>query len=126
MFKTHLKTYINHLNQPITDAPEYSGKTLYQANEGARDFRIQLVLDSNPIPRDENFSWFFNNQSLMSGVNGILLGVDFIIIRNVSRENAGSYRVLSSNPIGSNDFTLQLFVNCELWYITLTYYFIKL
>ena len=96
-----------------TDAPEYSGRTEYQANE-ARDFRIQLMLDSNPIPSDGNFSWFFNNQLLIDSQDGIVLRVDSIQIGNVSRRNAGTYRVLSFNTAGSSEFSFQLVVNCEL------------
>ena len=97
----------------FTDAPEYSGRSQYQANEGARDFRIQLTLDSNPIPSDGNFSWFFNDQPLVDGEDGVVLGVDFLQIGNVSRGNAGSYRVVSSNIAGSRSFTFQLVVNRE-------------
>ena len=97
----------------LIDAPEYSGRTQYQANEGARDFRIQLTLDSSPIPSDGNFSWFFNNQPLRDGEDGVTLGVDFVQIGNVSRRNAGSYRVSSSNTVGSSSFTFQLVVNSE-------------
>ena len=84
------------------------------ANEGARDFRIQLILDSNPSPLEGDFSWFFNNQPLTDEQDGILLGADFIQIGNVSRRNAGTYRVLSSNTAGSSEFSFQLVVNCEL------------
>ena len=97
------------------DAPEYSGRTQFQVNEGARDFRIQLALDSNPIPSDGNFSWFFNNRPLTEEQDGVILGLDFIQIGNVSRRNAGTYRVLTSNIVGSSEFTLQLAVNCKLF-----------
>ena len=96
------------------DAPEYSGRAEYQVNEGARDFRIQLTLDSSPIPSGGNFSWFFNDQLLTDGQDGVVLGVNFIQIGSVSRGNAGSYRVLSSNIAGSSEFIFQLVVNCKL------------
>ena len=86
---------------------------MYEADEGSQDFRIELTLDSNPIPDDGNLLWFFNGQPLVNGVNGIMFGVDFIQFRSLSRVNAGSYRVMSSNAAGSGEFSFQLRVNCK-------------
>ena len=49
----------------------------------------------------------------MDGEDGITFGVNFIQFRSVSRVNAGSYRVMSSNAAGSGDFSFQLRVNCK-------------
>ena len=71
------------------------------------------MLDSNPIPDDGNFFWFFNGRRLLNGQDGAILGVNFIQFRSLSRLNAGSYRVMSSNTAGSGDFSFQLRVNCK-------------
>ena len=96
-----------------TDKPGYMGEAEYNVSEGSKDIRIELILDANPVPEDTNFNWFYNGQPLMNGQSGVMLGVDFIQFRSVSRVNAGSYRVVSSNTAGSGDFSFQLRVDCK-------------
>ena len=102
-----------------TDQPEYAGETTYVIDEGSRDYRIELMLDSSPVPVDSNFFWFFNDLPLVDGQNGVVLGVNFIQFRSVSRVNAGSYRVMSSNSAGSGGFNFELRVNCTCSYFLL-------
>ena len=101
------------MNSCDADPPEYSGEDMYTANEGSEDFKIELTLDSSPIPA--NFEWFFNGQPLIEGVNGVKLGVNFIQFDTVSRDHTGSYMISTSNGVGSTQFTFQLIVNCELY-----------
>ena len=95
------------------DPPEYTGESTYQAAEGSLDYRIELVLDSTPIPTTDSLSWLFNEQPLVDGEDGITFGVNFIQFRNLSRSNAGMYRIMSSNTAGRGEFTFQLTVNCK-------------
>ena len=94
---------------------------LHEVNEGFRDYRIELTLDSNPIPGDSDFFWFFNDQPLVNGQNGAILGVDFIQFRSLSRVNTGSYRIVSSNTAGSGDFDFELKVNCKYYEVIFRY-----
>ena len=91
----------------------YNGEKIYSVDEGSRDFRIELTLDSNPVPVDGDFIWFFNDLPLIDGRNGVVFGVNFIQFRIMSRVNAGSYRVMSSNTAGSGGFDFELKVNCK-------------
>ena len=100
-----------------TEPPVYEGLLRYEAIEDQQDFRITLNLTGNPIPMLGTLVWTFNGQELSLGGGmdgaGISLGLDFIEFETVSRNNAGTYTVFSSNAAGNASFEFELEVFCK-------------
>lgn len=96
-----------------TDPPEYNIGPSFTINEGGIFNLSSLNLDANPIPRSGNFSWIFNGQPLMDRPGLIELGVDFILLTSVSRNQSGVYMITSSNRAGTGQTSFALNVNCK-------------
>ena len=106
------KHAIINKTEPSSDAPSYKGNTTYAVVEGLSNYTVMLQLSANPFPKS-NFSWFFNGDLLTEVGNGIGLAVDSVAFRIIDRNQAGTYRVQSSNLIGSGEFTFQFIVYCK-------------
>ena len=98
---------LNSCNQ--TDAPMYTVNTSFTAVEGNM-FRIDLVLDGNPIPVD--FTWSFNGVELLTS-SEITFGIDFIEFSSLSTSNAGNYSVTATNTAGSGSGEFSLVIFCK-------------
>ena len=68
-----------------------------------------LNLTGDPFPTLDTLVWTFNGQ-VLSGGGGIDLGLDFVEFDAVSRSNAGTYTVFSSNAAGNASFEFELVV----------------
>ena len=88
----------------------YTVNTSFTAVEGNM-YRIDLVLDGNPVPVD--FTWSFNGVELVTS-SEITFGIDFIQFSSLSTSNAGNYSVTATNAAGSGsgEFSLIVFCRC--------------
>ena len=93
----------------FTDAPSYSGESGYTAPEGTSDFTIQLNIEAFPIG---NISWYFNGNRL-SEDESLMLSVSSITFTTVDRRHAGTYRVQSTNLVGSGELEFQFIIHCR-------------
>ena len=98
----------------VDGTPFYSGDRIYRAIEGSDNFTIRLTLSADPLPVDGSFSWFFNGRRLVDRERGIYLGLNTIQFRSLTRNDSGTYRIMSSNSRGSGEFIFQLQVDCKL------------
>lgn len=109
---------MSFINKPIyafskIDPPRYMGESSYSVSEGTMNVLVELILDSNPNPARNNFSWSFNDRPLAERDEGISLGLKSILFENITRSHAGVYTVTSSNFVGSGGFSFLLVVYCE-------------
>ena len=106
-----------HINLPhyivVEGAPFYSGDRMFSAVEGSENYTIRLTLSADPLPVDGSFSWFFNGRRLVDREDGIYFGLNTIQFRTLTRNNSGTYRIMSSNPRGPGEFIFQITVNCK-------------
>lgn len=91
----------------------YEGPSVHAAIEGQR-LRVELQL--NALPPPTSFAWLFSNggdEPLVIGGNIVDVGASFIEFLPVTRADAGTYSVTSSNFGGSGTFVLTVEVYCE-------------
>lgn len=84
--------------------------------EGETNFRVTLGLDARPIPipPDGNFTWTSNGVELISGMGGVVLGVNYIEFASVTRDLDGTtYEVIGENVAGSGSAAFELSVLCK-------------
>ena len=93
------------------DPPVYTVDNRFAVIEGERLF-INLTLDANPIPGQENFTWSFNGIEL-SPTGDLNFGLNFIDFGIVNRNEAGSYMVEATNLAGTGNAMFQLDVYCK-------------
>ena len=93
------------------DPPVYTVNDRFAVIEGER-LLINLTLDANPTPGQENFTWSFNGIEL-SQSGDLNFGLDFIDFGVVNRNEAGSYMVEATNLAGTGDAMFQLVVYCK-------------
>ena len=96
----------------LPDSPEYTlNNTLSTTvTEGTSVYTYQFILDAGPIPTD--FNWTKDSQVVASD-NRITLSVDSITIRNITRDDNGTYIVTSRNVAGMDMANFTLDVQCE-------------
>ena len=73
-------------------------------------YTYQFRLNAGPIPTD--FNWTKGSQ-VVSSDNRITLSVDSITIRNITRDDSGTYIVTSRNIAGVDTANFTLNVQCE-------------
>jgi hypothetical protein len=76
-------------------------------------FTIQLNLTGNPLPTDDNATFFFNGNILDGNLPGIDLGADFFSIMMVTPMDNGTYMVSASNTAGVGSAIFELIVLTE-------------
>lgn len=87
---------------------------LFTPTEG-EPFRVDPILDANPIPGIGMFEWFFNGQPIGLQLPGVITGVDFLDFGNsIGREASGNYTISSFNDAGSGNASFSIDVFCKL------------
>ena len=96
----------------LPDPPEYTLDNILSTTvtEGTSVYTYQFRLDAGPIPSD--FNWTKDSQVVASD-NRITLSVDSITIRNITRDDSGTYIVTSRNGAGMDTANFTLDVQCE-------------
>lgn len=80
----------------------------FNVREGDQ-LNITLLLDANPFPGDDNFTWSVNGRMLFT-MPGLDLGITFIDFMMVTRLDAGNYTTTSTNVAGIGSASFQLIV----------------
>ena len=80
----------------------------FNVREGDQ-LNITLVLDANPFPADDNFTWSVNGRMLFT-MPGLDLGITFIDFMMVTRLDAGNDTTTSTNVAGIGSASFQLIV----------------
>ena len=94
-------------------APIYDGSAFYEEIEGER-LRVDLQLLA--LPQPTSFIWLSSNRGnspLVVGGNIVGLGASYIVFSPVTRTDAGTYNVTSSNYAGTTSFVFTVEVYCE-------------
>lgn len=105
-----------------TDSPQYTVNDTFSVVEG-EPFFLELTLQGNPLPTDNDTDWFLNGR-LLFPLAGIDFGADFISLQIATRLDQGNYIVTTSNRIGSANASFQLLVesNYKCLYDKYNYY----
>ena len=105
-------TLHTHLMSSLPDPPEYTlGNTLSTTvTEGTSVYTYQFRLDASPSPT--HFTWTKNGQ-VIANSDRITLSVDTITIRDITRDDSGTYIVTSRNRAGMDTANFTLDVQCE-------------
>lgn len=96
-----------------TVAPVYGGSSFHEGTEGER-LRVELQLQA--LPQPTSFVWLSSNggnSPLVVGGNIVDLGASYIEFYPVTRTDAGTYNVTSSNYAGTASFVFTVEVYCE-------------
>lgn len=79
-------------------------------------FRVDPILDANPIPGVGMFEWTFNGQPIGPQLPGVITGVDFLDFgSSIRREASGNYTITSFNEAGSGNASFSIDVLCK-WF----------
>lgn len=77
-------------------------------------FRVDPILDANPIPGIGMFEWTFNGQPIGPQLPGAITGVDFLDFgSSIGREASGNYTITSFNEAGSGNASFTIDVLCK-------------
>ena len=74
---------------------------------GGSQFRVDLVLLSNPQPT--GFTWYFNGNTLNAS-GDVTFGVDFLDLGRANMSESGNYTIVATNIAGSGNISFQVVV----------------